>query len=205
MTIKPSHSPLSLIKMPGWGMAALHALPAAWRSSPPALLASPRGHLLWSVPCACRWRFSCGIGACPWSCGFDTGALLSAKTVYYTPGCSGCSSPSFLKGFSVSWEMKHVQHLPRPSWFQKALRPVLLFGFLRVGEGHENRQQGQLPLSVKTGATWASSVTFLLRCFKNQASHTKQDPRGTWIICHYPNFCKRCMREPQGCLRSLWI
>lgn len=87
--------------------------------------------------------------------------VVCKRQYIIAPGARPAPVSSFLEGFCVSWEMKPVQHLLPPQRFQKALGPVLLFRFLRVGEGHENCQQGQLPLSVKTGATWLSCHIFL--------------------------------------------
>lgn len=56
---------------------------------------------------------------------------------------------SFLGSFWVSREMKQEQHLIQPEQFRKALSPVLLFSFPRVGVGHENAQPGQLLLHVR--------------------------------------------------------
>lgn len=124
--------------------------------------------------------------------------VVCRRQYIIAPGCPLCSVSSFLEGFCVSWEMKHVQHLPQPGWFQKALGPVLLFRFWRVGEGHENSQQGRLPLNVKTGAMWLSSVTFfffwslvfvaLLK--SGHASYTKLKLWRTWTVCHPRNVCR---------------
>lgn len=53
---------------------------------------------------ACRWRFSFGIGACPWSCGFDTEALLSARDSILSPppGAPLLQSPH---SWEDSWEV----------------------------------------------------------------------------------------------------
>lgn len=154
-------------------------------------MASPRGHLLWSVPCACWWRFSCGIGACPWSCGFDTGALLSAKTVYY--------SSRVLEPFQSFIPERFLCFLGDEACAALGPASVISEGpqarfVVQVSKGGWGAWESPAGAVTTQCQNWCHGTlfchSFSWGAFKNLASCTTQDSRGTWIICRYLSFCK---------------
>lgn len=82
-------------------------------------LAALRSPSLWSLFRACWERFSSGCGACPWSCGFDTEALLSAKdSVLELQGSLRCllRCCSFILGKFLSFPGDEAWAALAPAW-----------------------------------------------------------------------------------------
>lgn len=150
---------LLVIKMPGmprtqtWRRAALLAV-APVRGSP--------GPPPWD-----RWeRFSSGCGACPWSCGFDTEALFSAKdSVLGLQGSLHCPLRccTFILGKALSFPGDEAW--AACSSLSGSWRPAVLFcysGFHAWVWGMRIPSQGNHHDMLKMGAIPPSSGTFFV-------------------------------------------
>lgn len=119
-----------------------------------------RATALWSLFCACWERFSSGCCACPWPCGFDTEALLSAKdSILELRGSLSCllCCWNFILGKFLSFLGDGAWAAFAPAW-SRAL--FCSSGFQEWVWGMRIPNQGNYHYMSKMGAIRPSSHIF---------------------------------------------
>lgn len=129
------------------------------------------GPSLWSLFCACWERFSSGCGACPWSCGFDTEALLSAKdSISELQGSLRCllCCCNFILGKFLRFPGDEAWAALAPAGaIPEGLESCFVIRVSKRGCGaRESPSQGNYHNTSKMGAIAPSSVTLLVAVCK---------------------------------------
>lgn len=128
-----------------------------------------RATALWSLFCACWERFSSGCCACPWPCGFDTEALLSAKdSILELRGSLSCllCCWNFILGKFLSFLGDGAWAAFAPAWsLSEGLEPCFVLQVSRSGCGAWESPTRAITTTCQKWVPFAPPLTFFFFFF----------------------------------------